>query len=123
MSAVQIEQFVESVREPGTLNLSPVRIAEALGLQQQDLASVARVHRNTMRLHPESSRVQASLRDILRVASALAELQPDLQRAMFMLKNTPVREFGHRPLLDVIGEGRVEDVLTYVRSIESGYVG
>ncbi|MEG3190917.1 DNA-binding protein [Lysobacter sp. D1-1-M9] len=122
MPAIQIEEFVESVREPGTPNLSPKRIAAALGLGWEDLAEVARVHPNTLRLHPESSRVQASMRDILRVASALFEIQPDRDRTT-TLKDTPIREFGGRSLLDMIREDRVDDAVTYLRSISSGHVG
>jgi len=123
MAAVAIDQFVESIREPGTSNLSPSRLAMRFGLEQQDLAALARVHRNTLRLHPESARVQASLRDILRVLSAAAEVQPDVERAMFLIKNAPIATFGHRPLLEVVREGRADDAVEYLRSVSAGFVG
>ena len=54
MSAVSYAEFSESLREPGTVDLSPTAIAGVMGLQQQELAKLAGVHRNTLRLHPDS---------------------------------------------------------------------
>jgi predicted DNA-binding protein (UPF0251 family) len=37
--------------EAGTSRLSAINLANVLGLQQQDLAIIAGVHRNTLRTH------------------------------------------------------------------------
>ncbi|NCC41347.1 MAG: DNA-binding protein, partial [Gammaproteobacteria bacterium] len=39
---------LESTREPGTSRFSASGVAHILGLQQQDLAELAGVHRNTL---------------------------------------------------------------------------
>lgn len=49
--------FLESMREPGTSRLSPSRLAALLAMPQQDLAALAGVHRNTLRMHSESPRL------------------------------------------------------------------
>lgn len=122
-AAIHFDDVLESVREPGTVNLSPSLIADHLQLPLQDLATMARVHRNTVRLHPESPRMQSFLRDVMRVLSAASQMQPDVDRAWFLIKNAPIPEFGHRPLLTVVAEGRTDDAVTYLESVSSGFVG
>lgn len=122
MSAVFTDVF-ESTREPGTSRFSASGIASVLGLQQQDLAELAGVHRNTLRTHPESPRLQAALRDLMRLMSAAAAVQPDPQRAAFLVKNEPIAAFRHKTLLQLVQEGRVEDAIGYLESISSGFVG
>jgi hypothetical protein len=94
-----------------------------LELQEQELARLAGVHRNTMRLHPESLRVQATLNDLLQLLSEVVALQPDLQHAVFFIKNEPIAAFAHKSLLQVVAEGRAVDATAYLESIASGFVG
>ena len=84
---------------------------------------MAGVHRNTLRTHPESPRLQSVLRDLVRVLSAAMAIQPDLQRAIFLIKNEPIPAFRHKTLLQLIQEGRTEDAIGYLESISSGFVG
>ena len=93
--ATLFADVLESTREQGTSRFSALGVADMLGLQQQDLAELARVHRNTLRTHPESPRVQSALRDLMRVLSAAAAVQPDTQRAIFLVKNEPIPAFRH----------------------------
>lgn len=122
MSAV-FADVLESTREPGTSRFSASGIAAVLDLQQQDLATLAGVHRNTLRTHPESPRLQAALRDLVRVLSAATAIQPDQQRAIFLIKNEPIPAFRHKTLLQLVQEGRTEDAIGYLESISSGFVG
>lgn len=122
MSAV-FADVLESAREPGTSRLSAANVATILDLQHQDLAALAGVHRNTLRTHPESPRLQAALRDLMRVLSAASAIQPDSQRAIFLLKNEPIPAFSHKTLLQLVQEGRTDDAVAYLESIGSGFVG
>jgi hypothetical protein len=122
MAAV-FADVLESMREPGTSRFSASGIASLLGLQQQDLAVVAGVHRNTLRTHPESPRLQTALRDLMRVLSAAAAVQPDPQRAAFLVKNEPIPAFRHKTLLQLVQDGRAEDAISYLESISAGFVG
>jgi hypothetical protein len=120
---------LESTREPGTSrfqvgrHLRRASRADILGLQQQDLAELAGVHRNTLRTHPESPRLQSALRDLMRVLSAAAAVQPDPKRAIFLVKNEPIPAFHHKTLLQLVQEGRTEDAIGYLESISTGFVG
>lgn len=123
MSAVSHAELSESLREPGTVDLSPTAVAGVLGLQQQELARIAGVHRNTLRLHPDSPQVQATLRNLARVLTAMTQVQPDVVTAVYHLRNTPVPAFDYSTLFEVIVAGRVEDALKYIRSVSSGAAG
>jgi len=123
MSAVMFPDLLESMREPGTSRFSVAGIADALDLQQQELATLARVHRNTLRTHPESPRLQSTLRDLMQVLSAACAIQPDPQRAIFLIKNEPIPSFRHKTLLQLVQDDRAGDAIRYLESIQSGFVG
>jgi len=123
MSATTLADMLESVREAGTSRLSANSIADVLGLQYQDLAAMAGVHRNTLRTHPESPKLQAALRDLIRVLSAVLAVQPDKERALFMIKNEPISAFRHKTILELVAEGRTEDAIDYLESISAGFSG
>ena len=101
MPSIAFANLLESAREAGTSRFSAARIADALGMQHQDLAALAGVHRNTLRAHPKSPRLQAALRDLMRVLSAATAVQPDTTRAFFMVKNEPVPVFRHKAMLQL----------------------
>jgi hypothetical protein len=101
---------------------SAATCAIILGLPQQDLAELAGVHRNTLRTHPESPRLQPALRDLMRVLSAATAVEPDPQRAIFLVKNEPIPAFRHKTLLQLVQEGRAEDVIGYLESISTGFM-
>lgn len=123
MPAAAFADVLESMREAGTSHLSAMNVAQVLGLQYQDLAELAKVHRNTLRTHPESPRLQSALRDVMRVLSAAVAVQPDQQRAVFLIKNEPIPAFRHKTLLQLVQEGRTEDAISYLESISAGFVG
>ena len=120
---VEASKYLELVRDPGTQLLSPTKLASVFELPQHELARLAGVHRNTMRLHPELPRVQATLIDLMHLLSAALALQPDLQRAVFFIKNGPIAAFGYKSLMRLVAEGRAGDAVAYVESLASGFVG
>lgn len=122
MSALASD-VLECVREPGTSRISPSSLAALLDMQQQELAKLAGVHRNTLRTHPESPRLQESLRNLIRMLSAALVVQPDRQRAIFLVKNEAIAAFGHKTLLALVAEDRVDDAVAYLESIASGFAG
>ncbi|WP_420224125.1 DNA-binding protein [Pigmentiphaga litoralis] len=122
MAAV-FEEVLESTREPGTSRFSATSVANVLDMPHQELAALAGVHRNTLRTHPESPKLQLALRDLMRLLSAAAELQNDTERAIFLIKNEPIPAFRHKTLLQLVQEGRVEDAIAYLDSISAGFSG
>ena len=122
MSAV-MQEPTEQFREPGTTTLSPNLFAEKLQLDLNDLAATIGVHRNTMRLHPESAKTQEGLRGLMKVFIELLHVKGDPTLVAFHLKNTPVRVLGGRTLLETVRDGDLEKALRYIQSISSGQNG
>lgn len=118
-------QFVEFLREPGedAPVLSPKRYVSALNIDMQDLADQARVHRNTIGRAPNSKAVQAYLRQALRVIKAAADLNGDVMNALFWYRNEPLAPFGYKTAEHLVGEGRTDDVLRFLGSLEAGAAG
>src|SRR3546814_17331713 len=109
MASVAFSDVLASAREPGTSRFSAIGIADALGIQFQDLAALAGVHRNTLRTHPESQRLQTALRDLMRVLSAAAAVQPATARAFFLVKNEPIPAFRTQTLMQQLGRASCRD--------------
>lgn len=123
MSALALPDVLEAVHQPGTSDLSATGVAELFGLQLQDLAALASIHRNTVRTHPNTHRLQAVLRDLMRVLSATSVVQPDRDRALFLIKNAPIPAFRHKTILQLVAEGRTDDAVDYLDSVGTGFVG
>lgn len=120
MTALAITQFLES---PGSPFLSPKKIAQRLSLQVNDLAESAHVHRNTLSARPQSPKVQELLRNILRVISAASDTFGDRDTAIAWMMNEPIQAFRHKTAYSLVAEGRTDDVVLYLDSIASGFVG
>ena len=103
--------------------LSPARVGDEFLLGMQELADMSRVHRNSVRAHPENKQLQATLVNLLRVRSAAMAVSREPQKAAFFVRNQPIPSFGHKTALQLVAEGRTEDVIGYLASIESGFVG
>lgn len=123
MNTLGLSDILENLREPGTSRLSATSVAHLFDLQLQELAELAKVHRNTLRVHPESPKLQRALRDLVRLLCAAQVLQPDLTRAVFLLKNTPLPTFGHETPLELMAADRVNDAVEYLESISVGFCG
>ena len=115
--------LTERLRVPDRTILSPSAMAGLLDLSQQELAKLAGVHRNSLRVHPESPRVQDLLRNLSRLLVAMTQVQPDERQVVFYLKNTPIPAFEFATLLEVVKQGRTDDALTYLRTVEAGAAG
>lgn len=122
MSAV-MQDTTELFREPGETYLSPAKFATTLEVDLAVLADALGVHRNTMRLHPESSRTQERMRDYNHVFLCLLSLKPDVRDAAFHMKNTPIRVLGGRTLFEAVKDGETDKALRYLQSISGGQNG
>lgn len=120
MNALTIKPYLEAPDRP---ILSPAKVAKSLHLSLGDLASAAGVHRNTLAARPESPRVQAFLRDTLRVLSAAQELFGEDTLPIAWLLNEPLSAFRFKTAWELIEAGRTEDVLAHLNSYSAGFVG
>jgi hypothetical protein len=124
-SGKNYEHFVEFLRDPETPGplLSPKKFSLALHIDLQTLAEQARVHRNTISRAPASQGVQKFLREALKVIKAATDLNGDVDRALFWYRNEPLTVFGYKTAEQLVSEGRTEDVLSYVSSLDAGAAG
>ena len=123
MATAQFEAVLEQMQEKGSPNLSPTRGAERFAMQSQELAAHAGVHRNTLLKHPGAAKLQKYMRNLMRITSAASAVQPNIDSALFFVKNTPIPAFRHKTAFQLLDEGRTEDVVEYFASIESGFAG
>jgi hypothetical protein len=116
--------FLESLKDPGSRTaLSAVRLADALELPIQELAGLARVHRNTVQSAPTSPKLQSAMRDVVRVLSAAYALSGDMDRTLFWFRNHPIADFGHLTPIELVEKGKVQAVIDYIESLGAGATG
>lgn len=117
--------FIDFLKEsdvPSPL-LSPKRFSQALHIDLQTLAEQAHVHRNTISRAPGSRGVQEFLREALRVIKAAIDLNGDLNAALFWYRNEPLSVFGYKTAERLVSDGRTDDLLRYIASLEGGAAG
>lgn len=119
------QHFVDFLRETDTPVplLSPKRFSQALHIDLQMLAEQAHVHRNTITRAPGSRGVQEFLREALRIIKAATDLNGDLNKALFWYRNEPLSVFDYKTAERLVSEGRTDDLLRYIASIEAGAAG
>lgn len=119
------QHFIEFLKDTDTLApvLSPKRFSQAMHIDLQTLAEQAHVHRNTISRAPNSRGVQDFLREALRVIKAATDLNGDLNKALFWYRTEPLAVFGYRTAERLVSEGRTDDLLRYVTSLEAGAAG
>ena len=119
------QHFVDYLKDPDTTApvLSPRRFSQALNIDLQTLAEQAHVHRNTISRAPGSRGVQDFLREALRIIKAATDLTGDLNKALFWYRTEPLSAFGYKTAERLVSEGRTDDVLRYVASLEAGAAG
>ena len=119
------QHFVDFLREAGTPApvLSPKRFSQAMHIDLQMLAEQAHVHRNTISRAPGSRGVQDFLREALRIIKAATDLNGDLNKALFWYRNEPLSVFGYKTAERLVSEGRTDDLLRYIASVEAGAAG
>lgn len=117
--------FIDFLRDQdaGVSTLSPKRFGDVLSIDVQTLAAQAHVHRNTISRAPASESIQKFLREALRVMRAANDLSGDVGRAIFWYRNEPLPPFGYKTAEQLVIEGRTEDVLRYISSLEAGAAG
>ncbi|WP_250482174.1 MbcA/ParS/Xre antitoxin family protein [Caballeronia sp. GACF5] len=124
-AGVSFDRFMASLRDPDDPApiVSARRFGEALHIDLQTLAQQAHVHRNTISRQPASESVQRFLRDALRVIRAASELAGDVSKALFWYRNEPLPVFDYKTAEQLVSDGRADDVLRFVASLEAGAAG
>ena len=115
--------FLGELQEPGQPIISPLRFARKLDLEQQRLAELAHVHRNTVSRTPASPRLQDFLRNAIRVIAATFNLMGSADRALYWFRSHPIRDFGYKTAEVLVSEGRADAVIRYIESLDGGASG
>jgi hypothetical protein len=117
--------FIEFLRDPdsATPALSPKRFSAAVNIDLRTLAEYAGAHRNTLSRAPNSGAIQDFLQQAMRVIKAATELQGDLRDALFWYRIEPLSAFGYRTAERLVAEGRTDDLLSYIASLQGGAAG
>ena len=118
-----VSGFLDSIQEPRTPYISPRRFAGRTGFRIETLAKLAGVHRNTVRQNPGSEPLQRTLRDMVKAISAATELTGDVDKAIYWLINEPIADYRHKTAAELIAEGRIDAVLTYLEDLINGPTG
>jgi len=117
-----VSGFVQSLQEPRSPHISPKLFSAALGVQVTSLADLTGVHRNTLR-NPASERLQGKLREIIKVITVAASLTGDINKAIYWFRNEPIADYDHKTAAELVAEGQLEAVLSYLRDLENGARG
>jgi hypothetical protein len=121
------ERFVAdlraSARAGGEPIINPRLFASALGMDIQTLAARAQVHRTTIARAQGAEKLQAFLRDAIRVLGAAADINGNLPDALFWFRNEPISLFDYQTPEQLVSAGRTDDLLRYVQSLNAGVVG
>jgi hypothetical protein len=103
--------------------ISPKSFALVFNFDLQDLAAAARVHRNTITRAPESEGVQRYLRESIRIVRAAADVSRSIEKALYWYKNHPIPTFDYKTGDQLVSEGRADDVVRYLQSLQQGFAG
>lgn len=117
------EAFLTELQEPGRPLISPIRFAQKLNLEQQRLAELAHVHRNTISRMPGSPRLQDFLREAVRVLAAAFSLAESPDRALYWFRSHPIRDFDYKTPETLVSEGKADAVIRYIESLSTGPSG
>lgn len=123
MAAAPFDTFLDTLREPEKVTLSPKRVADVLHMGVGELAGLARVHRNTVTGNPDSTQLQGAMRDIVKVLAAAYRVNEDREAAVFWFLNHPIAEFGYKTAAELVRENKVEAVLRYLTTLDAGATG
>lgn len=117
--------FMHFLYEPniGAAILSPTRFITLMNMDIKELALQAHVHRNTVTRAPESEGLQRFIREAVRVVRAAADIAGDIDRAIFWYRNEPLSVFKYKTAEALVSDGRTDDVLNYVMSLQTGAAG
>lgn len=112
--------FLDSENGP---SISPGRFGLVLKVDMQTLAAQAHVHRNTVRLAPDSETIQYYLRESVRVLRAATDIAGSIEKAIYWFKNHPLPTFDYKTPQSLVSEKRTDALIKYIQALRAGYAG
>jgi len=118
-----VQDLKTAARPGGQPIISPRLFASALSMDIQVLASRAHVHRTTIARAEGAEKLQAFLREAIRVLAAATDINGNFHDALFWFRNEPISTFDYHTAEQLVSGGRSEDLLRYIRALQAGVVG
>lgn len=112
--------FMNFLNSEASPSISPKRFGLVFKVDMQTLAAQAHVHRNTVRLAPDTETIQSHLRQSVRVMRAAADISGSIEKAIYWFKNHPLSAFDYKTPQDLVSEKRTEAL---IQSLQAGYTG
>lgn len=100
--------------------LSPSHVARLLGVTNVELAKLIGVARNTLAAKSGARKVDQALSPVVRILAMAAEMAGDEHRAAIWFKHQPIPGWAGKTAFDLVGDGKVDHVLTYLEAVRSG---
>ncbi|MER8483860.1 antitoxin Xre-like helix-turn-helix domain-containing protein [Mesorhizobium sp. M1322] len=101
-------------------SLSARRVAELLGVNLTELASLIGVTRSTLAANAGARKVDAALSPVVRILSMAGELAGNGQRAAIWFKHQPIPGWAGKTAYDLVREGKTDKVFAYLEGVRSG---
>jgi hypothetical protein len=117
------DEFMNFLNSESSPSISPKRFGLVFRVDMQTLAAQAHVHRNTVRLAPDTETIQSHLRESVRVMRAAADISGSIEKAIYWFKNHPLPTFDYKTPQDLVSEKRTEALIKYIQSLQAGYSG
>jgi uncharacterized protein (DUF2384 family) len=105
---------------PNARDISPCRLADALGITIAELATITGVTRNALSAPSTSRATNAALAPLARVLFTATEMAGDESRAAIWFKHQPIPGYGGETAFDLARQGRARAVLDYLASVRAG---
>lgn len=120
MVSTGLDMSVMAFREPQTAHLSPRRVSDLLGLTQTELARLIGIARNTLNAPASLRKVDQALGPVVRILAMVTDMAGDEQRAALWFKHQPIPGWAGKTAYDLVGEGKADQVLSYLEAVRSG---
>lgn len=123
MKAALLDPVIDALGSDTFPGIDPKRLACLLGMAQNELAALARIHRTTLARNPSSSDVQVKLGEIATIVARAADMASNPNKAVLWFRHQAVPAFGFRRAADLVQEGDAKAVLAWLNALEDGAYG
>jgi hypothetical protein len=117
------DEFMDYLNAETSPSISPNRFGLVFKVDMQTLAAQAHVHRNTLRLAPDTEAIQSHLRESVRVMRAATDISGSIEKAIYWFKNHPLPTFDYKTPQALVSEKRTDALIKYIQSLQAGYAG
>lgn len=113
MTEAEFEIFMDSLRVPGSIHISPKRVIAALGIRAKDLNAISNPQERTAAKNQQgSARLQIALRNLVRILSAARGNHENAEQMLYWFMNYPLAQFYYRTPFEMYADARIEELLS-----------